>query len=163
MATLIPSFSSCAQKMTPGEKRFATRLEQKLEDDYLIWYNVIVSNQQFRPDFVILHPSRGLFILEVKDWYLNTIQTVNRETVTLLTSNGIKEVEHPLEQARGYALALNRVLERDPTLVHSEGRYRGKLIMPYAYGVVFSNITRKQFNAQEGLTAVFESNLVICH
>jgi UvrD-like helicase C-terminal domain/Nuclease-related domain/AAA domain len=162
MATLIPSLSSCAQKMTFGERRFAARLEQKLEADYLLWYNVIVSNRQLRPDFVILHPSRGLFVLEVKDWKLDTIQAVNRETVTLLISNGIKEVEHPLEQARGYALALNRVLERDPELVHPEGKHRGKLIMPYAYGVVFSNITRKQFDAQEGFQEVFQASLVIC-
>jgi Nuclease-related domain len=162
MATLIPAFSSCAQKMTPGERRFATRLEQKLEDDYLLWYNVIVSKRQLRPDFVILHPSRGLFILEVKDWKLDTIESMNRERVTLLTDHGITTVEHPLEQARGYALALNQVLQRDPKLVHPQGhQYAGKLIMPYAYGVVFSNITRNQF-MQKGLQEVFEPNLVVC-
>ena len=35
MSTLIPSLSSCLSRMTPGEKRFAQRLEAKLEDDYL--------------------------------------------------------------------------------------------------------------------------------
>ena len=35
MATLIPSYANCAGRMTPGERRFAQRLEEKLDDDYL--------------------------------------------------------------------------------------------------------------------------------
>ena len=42
MATLIPSYSSCASRMTGGEERLAQRLEAKLDDDYLIWYDVPV-------------------------------------------------------------------------------------------------------------------------
>ena len=34
MATLIPAIGSCVSRMTSGEKRFAYRLEDKLEDDY---------------------------------------------------------------------------------------------------------------------------------
>ena len=34
MATLIPTIGSCVSRMTSGEKRFAYRLEDKLEDDY---------------------------------------------------------------------------------------------------------------------------------
>ena len=33
MATLIPSYGICASRMWPGERRFAQRLEAKLEDD----------------------------------------------------------------------------------------------------------------------------------
>lgn len=35
MATLIPSLSTCASRMTTGERRLAERLERKLDDDYL--------------------------------------------------------------------------------------------------------------------------------
>lgn len=34
MATLIPAIGSCVSRMTSGEKWFANRLEDKLEDDY---------------------------------------------------------------------------------------------------------------------------------
>jgi hypothetical protein len=34
--------SSCLSRMTSGEKRFAQRLEAKLEEDYLCWYDVPV-------------------------------------------------------------------------------------------------------------------------
>ncbi|MEO1523281.1 MAG: nuclease-related domain-containing protein, partial [Cyanobacteria bacterium J06633_2] len=71
MATLIPSFSSCSQRMTSGERRFAQRLEDKLEDDYLIWYDIPVGKQRSHPDFILLHPLRGLIVLEVKDWKLS--------------------------------------------------------------------------------------------
>lgn len=148
-------------RMTSGERRLAQRLEEKLEDDYLLWYDVPVGKKQLHPDFIVLHPSRGLFILEVKDWKLDTIQNINPSTVTLLTDNGIKEVKHPLQQARDYALAVNKMLEKDPALVQQEGNHKGKLVIPYGYGVVFTNITRKAFNESE-LPAVFEEHLVIC-
>jgi len=40
MATLIPAIGTCAGRMTAGERRLAERLEQKLEDDYLLWWDV---------------------------------------------------------------------------------------------------------------------------
>ena len=36
MATLIPAISACISRMTSGERRVAERLEQKLDDDYLL-------------------------------------------------------------------------------------------------------------------------------
>ncbi|BAZ83600.1 hypothetical protein SR1949_08660 [Sphaerospermopsis reniformis] len=75
MATLIPSFSSCSSRMTSGERRLAQRMEEKLDDDYLLWYDVPIGKKQLHPDFIVLHPSRGLFILEVKDWKLDKIKS----------------------------------------------------------------------------------------
>ncbi len=60
MATLIPSFNSCSMRMTPGERRLAQRSEEKLEDDYLLWYDVPVGKKQLHPDFIVLHPRPGL-------------------------------------------------------------------------------------------------------
>jgi hypothetical protein len=42
--------------MTGGEKRMAQSLEDNLEDDYTVWYDVSVGTKQMRPDFIILHP-----------------------------------------------------------------------------------------------------------
>ena len=79
MATLIPALGSCAGRMTPGERRLAERLEQKLENDYLLWYDVPVGPKQTHPDFVVLHPRRGVLILETKDWRLDTIRKATRQ------------------------------------------------------------------------------------
>jgi len=119
MATLIPSLGSCSQRMTPGERRLAQRLEAFLEDDYLLWYDVPIGEKQLHPDFLILHPDRGLFILEVKDWRLDTIAAMTRSQVTL-HPNG-KKVQNPLEQARTYAHHICQLLEHDPELVHPPG------------------------------------------
>ena len=149
--------------MTSGEKRLAQRLEAKLDDDYLLWYDVSVGHKCLHPDFILLHPLRGLFVLEVKDWNLETIRSVNPETFKIVTPQGeLKKVEHPLHQSRGYALAMCSLLEKDPALVQATGRYQGKLLCPYAYGVVLPNITRLQFDSQPALGRVIESHLVIC-
>jgi hypothetical protein len=57
MATLIPSFTTCRPRMTPGERWLAQRLETFLEDDYLIWYDVPIGPKQLHPNFLILHPA----------------------------------------------------------------------------------------------------------
>ena len=98
MATLIPSYSSCTSRMTGGERRLAQRLEAKLDDDYLLWYDVPVGPKALHPDFILLHPARGLFVLEVKDWRLDTIKSVNPDEFAIATppQGLIKQVKNPL-------------------------------------------------------------------
>ena len=55
MAKLIPTLNSSLSMMTGGEKRTAQSLEDNLEDDYTVWYDVSVGPKQMRPDFIILH------------------------------------------------------------------------------------------------------------
>ena len=88
MAILLPSYASSARRMTLGERRLAQRLLDKLEDDYSCWYDVPVGPRFLHPDFVLLHPRRGLLILEVKDWRLETIRSADRASVTILTDKG---------------------------------------------------------------------------
>ena len=117
MATLIPALGTCVQRMTSGERRLAERLEQKLDDDYLMWYDVPMGPKNAHPDFCVMHPRRGILILEVKDWKLATIQQADKQTWTI-TPDGIpKSVINPLEQARQYAHQVINALERDPQLV----------------------------------------------
>ena len=162
MATLIPTRNSCLPRMTGGEKRVSERLEQKLEDDYLLWYDVPVGLKQRRPDFVVFHPRRGLLVLEVKDWKAETIRQADQTQFTLVTERGLAKETNPLLQARAYALEIGVVLERDPALRYPEGhRHAGKLVMPWAYGVVLANLTRKQFD-EGALEAVIPAHLAIC-
>lgn len=147
--------------MTPGERRVAQRLEAKLEDDYLCWFDVPVGPTNSHPDFIVLHPRRGLVILEVKDWKPETIQSINKSDAAILTPKGLKHVLNPLEQARQYAHAVTSVLERDKQLTFSSGRVEGRLMFPWAYGVVLANISRRTFESS-GLAEVIESHRVIC-
>jgi len=147
--------------MTQGERRLAERLEQKLDDDYLVWYDVPVGPRQSHPDFVVLHPRRGLLILEVKDWRLDTIQEANRQTWEILPDGQPKSVINPIEQARHYAHQVVDALARDAQLLSHDGKNKGALCFPWSYGVVFTHITRKQFEAA-GLGAAIERHRVVC-
>lgn len=160
MSTLIPSITSCKFD-TPGERKFARLLEAKLEDDYLCWYNVPIGPARLHPDFIILHPQRGVLILEVKDWRLSTIQTINTHEATIFVNNSPITVKNPLEQARGYAMAVADILKRDPQLVRADGRLQGKLLFPWTFGVVLTNITRNEFE-QTDLGEAIEPHHVIC-
>ena len=161
MATLIPALGSCVSRMTSGEKRLAERLEQKLDDDYLLWYDVPVGPKQSHPDFVLMHARRGILILETKDWKLETIQQATRQAWDILVNGRVKVVMSPLAQARFCAIQVVNALERDPQLIQPNGNHQGKLAFPWGHGVVFTRITRKQFN-DAGLGEAIEPNYVIC-
>ena len=147
--------------MTSGERRVAERLEQKLDADYLAWYDVPVGPKHAHPDFVVLHPRRGLLILEVKDWRLDTIRCADRQTWEIVPDGVPKTVASPLEQARSYAHQVIDALARDTQLVQAEGEHRGKVCFPWSYGVVLTRITRKQFD-DSGLANAIERHRVIC-
>lgn len=161
MAVLIPARGSCASRMTPGERRLAERLEDKLDADYLLWYDVPVGPRQVHPDFIVLHPSRGLLILEVKDWRLDTIRQADKDTWVIAPGGEAKSVASPFAQARHHAHEVIDALSRDRQLVHAEGPYKGRPAFPWSYGVVFTHITRKQFLAAE-LHHAIEPHRVIC-
>ncbi len=147
--------------MTSGEKRFAYRLEAKLEADYLCWYDVAIGARTQHPDFIVFHPHRGLLVLEVKDWKLDTIESIDKQNAAILTSQGLKHVLNPLEQARQYLYAVTNQLEKDPQLVWPSGSLKGKPFFPYGHGVVLANISRKQFESTD-LGEVLPAHLVIC-
>ncbi len=161
MATLIPALGSCVSRMTSGERRLAERLEDKLEDDYLLWYDVPIGPKQSHPDFVVLHLRRGLLILETKDWRLETVRRATRQMWEIAPEGALKVVMNPLAQARHYAIQVVNALQRDPQLVHPDGQHQGKLAFPWGHGVVFTRITRKQFEAA-GLGEAIEPHLAIC-
>ena len=165
MAIIVPNLRLGHAKVTTGERRFASRLEHLLEDDYWCFYDVPVGKRRRYPDFIILHPRRGLLFLEVKDWRLKSILRIDHQSVVLQTANGPQATANPIEQARQGAYQTIDMLRCDPELREKQGAYEGNLICPYGYGVVFPNITRKQI---EGVTAddiserVLPGHLLIC-
>ncbi|MBI5438592.1 MAG: NERD domain-containing protein [Nitrosomonadales bacterium] len=162
MAIILPALHSKNLKLTPGERRFGTCLLRTLEDDYHCWVNVPVGPTQRRPDFIVLHPGRGILVLEVKDWKLATIERINTLTAEIHTNNGLKTDDNPLEQARKCAIAIKELLERDPLLVQQEqGRFHGHLLLPWGFGVVFTNISRRDFE-KKGMDMAIPGDKVIC-
>ena len=127
-----------------AERRVLDQLRRCLEDDYLVWHNVPVGTKGLYPDFVILHPGRGLLVLEVKGWRASAIHEANRHDVLLNVPTGRVTRIHPLLQARGYATALVNQMEQDPGLCQSDGPHAGKLLAPWGWGAVLANIERSK-------------------
>lgn len=165
MAKLMTSLTLCSGRMTYGERRVAQRLESHLGQDCLIWYDIPVGRQYRHPDFVIIDSSNGLIFLEVKDWKLSTLQHIDPQTVTLLTAQGEKQEQNPLVQVREYACGTVESLSREPKLQQNTDLYKGKLNIAWAYGVVFTNITRQQLtslSADGAVESIFPRALTIC-
>ena len=153
MATLIPSLGA-ARFDARGELRLAERLKDCLEDNAWVWHNIPVGPFGRHPDFVTLHPRQGIVVLEVKDWRLDTIASANSKQVELITDRGNVSTANPFEQVRSYMFNVVNTLQRDPLLVVDAGSFKGKPVFSFGHGVVFSNITRKQFE-QTDLHEVF--------
>ncbi len=165
MATFVQNICPSLQVVTPGERRFGARLNSHLEDDYLVWFNVPVGRSRRYPDYVILHPKRGLLVLEVKDWKVDAIRSLDKERWEVQLGGKRKREVNPLEQARGYMLEIVNGLQRDPQLRSKEGSYLGKTVFPYGWGVVFPNITRKQWDSlvsEEEQALILPAHRLIC-
>ena len=165
MAIIVPDLRHRHAKVTSGERRFANRLERLLEDDYWCFYDIPVGKRRRYPDFIILHPRRGLLFLEVKDWRLRSIKSIDHQKVELLTASGLQTKVNPIEQARQGAYQTVDMLRSDPNLREKQGKFKGNLICPYGYGVVLTNISRKQIQAavpDDVAERVLPGHLLIC-
>lgn len=165
MATIIPTIGSCSNKITAGEKRLARLLESNLSHDCLCWYDIPTGEKQLHPDFIILDPQKGLLFIEVKDWFVTKIKSVNKTHIVYETAEGDISLTNPVEQVRQYAYSAIDYLKLDPELTQKNGRYEGKFCAPYGHGVYLSNITRKQFNNylhNESNHDIFPADIVIC-
>ena len=153
MANLIPTLGA-ARFDARGELRLAERLKDCLEDNAWVWHNIPVGPFGRHPDFVALHPQQGIVVLEVKDWRLDTLGEANSKQVELITDRGNVWTDNPFEQVRNYMFNVVDLLKRDPLLVNEGGSFKGKPVFSFGHGVVFANITRKQFE-QTNLREVF--------
>lgn len=160
MATFFPARSVCNFD-SGGELRLAERLDKSLNSQYLCWFNVPVGPKALQPDFIILHPTHGLLVLEVKDWKPDTIKKLTVTEAVLETQQGTVRDKNPMEQARKNALAITSLLEKDPLLQQKAGSYVGRLALPYSWGVALPNISRQQFN-ELNLSSVLNERAVLC-
>ena len=147
--------------MSSGERQLAERLEKKLDADCLLWYDVLVGPRQMRPDFVLAHPRHGLLLLETRDWTIQTIQRATRQMWEIVHAGPLKVVINPLAQARHCSIQVVTALQRDPQLLRTTGADQGKLAFACGFGVVFTAITRAQFDAAT-LGDAIEPQHVIC-
>ena len=64
-----------------GERRVFALLQQ-LPDDVIVYYEPVVADRY--PDFIVIIPSVGLLVIEVKGWYPNHILEAINNEVTII-------------------------------------------------------------------------------
>lgn len=135
MATIIGNLRPDATK---GEQAVFGLLN-RLPNSYLVWPELNIHDKY--PDFVVVHPRLGVAVLEVKDWV--EIVEANAETFIVRTRQGDERAEtNPLRSVRDKTLAIARRLEAKPALLHATGPHQGKGKVPWAYALIFPNLTR---------------------
>ena len=123
MAEMIPD--TLPASSTAGERRVFATLG-RLPDDCLIYYESVVRRRY--PDLIAILPEVGVLAIEVKDWRLAELGSVNADTVTITRRGTATVVPHPRRQAREYMLRLMDECRRHPQagmLMQKEGRHAG--------------------------------------
>jgi hypothetical protein len=80
MAEMIPD--RLPSGASAGERKVFGLLQQ-LPDDVIVYYEPIVADRY--PDFIVIIPSVGLLIIEVKGWYPMHIVDANNNDVVITT------------------------------------------------------------------------------
>ncbi|MEF3280509.1 MAG: NERD domain-containing protein [Elusimicrobiota bacterium] len=148
MALIIPETLPVSNNyITPGERKTFEYLKEKLPDDYIVYYNIPISG--YYPDFIIINPDFGIFVLEVKDWKINNIKAINKEEVTVDFGDQIKKIKNPVQQAREYIL---KIID----LIKSHNYFKKyDISLKWGCGVLFTNITDRDFEKM----SLFTNNL----
>jgi hypothetical protein len=146
MAEMIPD--TLPTSSTTGERRVFAALA-RLPDDCLIYYEPVVRRRY--PDLIAILPEVGVVVIEVKDWRLAELESVNADTVTITRRGAATLAPHPRRQARGYMLRLMDECRRHPlagVLIQKEGYHAGGYAFPFCNIAVLSNINRNQIERE---------------
>ncbi|MCB1820114.1 MAG: NERD domain-containing protein, partial [Candidatus Competibacteraceae bacterium] len=161
MAEMIPD--RLPPRSSRGEQEVFFIL-QGLPDDCIVYYEPIISARY--PDFVVIGPTLGVLIIEVKGWQPKHLHGVDSHQIVVLEGGQPVQRPHPLRQARDYMYGLMDYCRQQPafkTLVHPDGDYQNRFIFPFGFMAVLSNITQDQLknHALGDLTTLFPYPKVI--
>jgi len=121
-----------------GDRLVYTALEKELPDGSIVYAQPELTYGEKRrsPDYIVVSPSWGVVVLEVKDWA--DILEINKTKAHVKRRNGSTGWEtSPVTQAKEAAHTLERILRSNPALVDY---YSGGLSFSYAYGGVLPYI-----------------------
>ena len=159
MAEMIPD--RLPARAPAGEKRVFAALA-RLPHDCLVYYEPVVRRRY--PDLIVILPDVGVLIIEVKDWRLDDLRSVDTNGVTFAQG---KEQQHPLQQAREYMFRLMNECEKHPRagmVMHKDGRYAGRFIFPFAHIAVLSKTTRTRVEEHSSeLARLFPPGTTVAH
>jgi hypothetical protein len=127
--------------LTTGENRVLNKLKTiystKDYDAFLYPQPVVMS---YNPDFILIDPFKGVCIIEVKDWSLSYIQSINQTSVT--NTNG-EILYNPSYRARQYFNTVKNLLQTEKFLLNEKNELNFRLYSK----VVFTKMNSLEVNS----------------
>lgn len=145
---------------TLGEKLVFSLL-RRLPEDVIVYFEPSIDD--LYPDFVVILPSLGVLLIEVKDWAISSIVGANPHSVNVRIDGQVTNFVHPTLQVRAYKFRLRDQCRKDKQLaklVNRNGRHTGKFQFPFVSLVVLTNIARAELAAAPQGNAVFPAKNV---
>jgi UvrD-like helicase C-terminal domain/Nuclease-related domain/AAA domain len=142
MAVMIPE--KLPSNATQGERRTFALL-QKLPDDCICYYEPVIGERY--PDFVVIIPTLGVLIIEVKGWYRSQLERADTRDVAIRQDGVVQVHKHPVRQAREYKFELMNACQRSrhaSHLLYAGGQREGNFVFPFGHMALMSNMTRDQ-------------------
>ncbi len=154
MASLNPT--NLKSKASAGEKRLHAILGN-LPDGCFVYYEPCIGGKC--PDFVVLIPTHGILVIEVKGWFPKTILRGSPDSVTVEYKQRVETFTHPERQARDYRFDLMNQLKESrfaEIFLHVDGNQEGRLRFPIGHFGVLSNLNDTDLDEGE-LGTIFPS------
>lgn len=142
MAQMIPPTRDACDFQTKGEEKVFDLLK-KLPDDCLVFYEMRLGERDNRPDFLAVIPSRGIVIVEVKDWGKSTIKFAARREFEVKSLGGA--YVHRKNPEWKCQLYLNDAKESLSTTDELTDE-RGRLKVSIAHLVIMPNLSQADFD-----------------
>lgn len=154
MAFMIPETLNGLNDTTAGERKLFDLFRKSLSDTCIVRYEMIIGERHYRPDYVLVDPTRGILIVEIKDWAITSILKATSKQFYVRYSSGRTEYQpNPYEKCQIYLRRFSTNLSAMPELVDELGNLR---VVVHSF-VAFPNITRSEF-AKHGYEAVIPLN-----
>ena len=134
-------------ELTSGEKTFINRTKaiyNNLERSCFLYVQPRVG--QLEPDFILVDPFKGVLIVEVKDWSIDYIVSINQKTVRL--GDG-RQAWNPSNRSNQYLRKVSSLLKTDLALQSDD-----ELCFPLVSKVFFPNITSDQLKKDSQIKEV---------
>lgn len=154
MAELIPEF--LPDGATQGERRVFAAL-QALPDDVIVYYEPVIARRY--PDFIVIAPTLGVIVIEVKGIPLKSITHADDHTIRYTHSGQPQEQAHPSRQALGYMRDLMNRCQAHPAA--ADLKRNGYFTFAFGKLAIMTSIRRTDLDASPW-AALFPRGETLC-
>jgi hypothetical protein len=159
MAEMIPD--KLPRRASAGEKKLFSVLQHLPEED-IVYYESLVDDRY--PDFLLICPSLGLLVIEVKGWRLGDILAADAQTIKVREFGKEVDHPHPFTQARDYWMSLVSHCQEDvlgKRLLQKDDHGNALFLFPFGHVVVFPYMTSEQLQDHPHMGPVFPLQRVV--